>query len=428
MRSTVGVILAAGPSLRFDSPVHKQYLKLNGKELVYYSIKQMRDAGCFQDIIVVVDKAEYESQYISKKFSVKCILGGDTRNQSIRKALEHYKNTEQPDCIVFHDCTRPLCDSGVFSSIVSMLEDFDAVAIASTIHDGMVDDELRHVPREKYWLVRTPEAFDFKTLNECFDEKSTDTTIISQIPKTKRIKLYTTNTFDFKVTYPEDLFVAEQLINTDYESTKKDYEKVSLNGNVLLLGGSGGLGQCLKAYFDREHVNYFAPTHNELDLSEITVEKLNKVVPFDPDVILNVAAAYASDDVDFLESFNSIMDVNVKANLVLIRYAQSLGKRVNIVVLSSSSSTRGREHLTNYSASKAALNSIVESQGQILSKDRIYLNAIVPEKINTPLIEKLHKQVIDKRELLEPSEVIPVILKYCNTKESGKIVHVRKGL
>ncbi|NLZ25801.1 MAG: NTP transferase domain-containing protein [Clostridiales bacterium] len=34
----IGVILAAGKSERFNSLMPKQYLKLNGKEVIYYSI------------------------------------------------------------------------------------------------------------------------------------------------------------------------------------------------------------------------------------------------------------------------------------------------------------------------------------------------------------------------------------------------------
>ena len=70
-----------------------------------------------------------------------------------------------------------------------------------------------------------------------------------------------------------------------------------------------------------------------------------------PDVIINVAAAYANDDVPLLDSFDVIFNVNLRANLVLIEYAKKLNKKVNIVLMGSSSSTRGRENLTNYSTS-----------------------------------------------------------------------------
>lgn len=140
------------------------------------------------------------------------------------------------------------------------------------------------------------------------------------------------------------------------------------------------------------------------------------------------AAAYANDEAGLVETFDKIFDVNLRSNLVLIEYAKQLKKRVNIVVMSSSSSTKGRENLTNYSAAKAALNSIVESQGKVLADMGIYLNAIIPEKIDTPLIGKLHKTVINKRELLDVDEVIDAVIEYSQVHEGGKLVHIRKGL
>ena len=84
--------------------------------------------------------------------------------------------------------------------------------------------------------------------------------------------------------------------------------------------------------------------------------------------------------------------------------------------------------MTNYSAAKAALNSVVESQGETLHKSDIYVNALIPEKINTPLIAKLHKREINPRELLDAHEVIDAVMYYSTTDEYGKLIHIRKGL
>ena len=69
----IGIILAAGDGKRFGGYMHKQYLKLNGTEVVAYSIKAMRACKAINDIILVVDAEEYKSQYIEKKYNVKCI-------------------------------------------------------------------------------------------------------------------------------------------------------------------------------------------------------------------------------------------------------------------------------------------------------------------------------------------------------------------
>lgn len=143
---------------------------------------------------------------------------------------------------------------------------------------------------------------------------------------------------------------------------------------------------------------------------------------------LNAAAIYYDDNEGLSDTFDEIFSVNVKSNEVLIEYALTLNKKVNVVLISSSSSTRGRANLTNYSAAKAALNSIVESQAERLCERNVYLNAVIPEKVNTPLIAKLHKTEINLRELLYPKEVINAIMYLVSSSEHGQLIHIRKGL
>jgi len=426
MTVTIGIILAAGVSKRFNSESHKQYLKLNGKEVVYYSIMAMRNAEEIQDFVVVVDDNEYNEGYISNKYSVVCVRGGLTRNESIANAFDYVKDHYIADNIVIQDSSRPFVSPMQFNECVRLLDEYDAVAVSAPIIDGLMTNNLGEVKRDDYVLIRTPEAFRTSVFEKLFNRSITTTTSIAQMDKCKRY-LLSSNMYNFKITYPEDLFLAEQLVRISYETSKTKIAP-KINGTVLLLGGSGGVGQTIRNYLEDNNIQFVAPTHQELDLEAITVDKICKYMPFNPDVIINASAAYANDDVDPLESFDTIMNVNLKANLVLMKYALSIKKRVNIVFLSSSSCTRGRVNLTNYSASKAALNSIIESQCEHLAKNNVFINAVIPEKINTPLIQKLHSCNINKRELLEPDEVLAAIVKYSMTTDYGKLVHLRKGL
>ena len=426
----VGIILAAGLSERFKSTVHKQYLKLNGKEVIFYSIDAMKKAECFDKVIVVVDPDEFAEGYIGNKYNVECICGGETRNKSISNALE-YVHTNYPKTvkIAFHDCSRPFIQSDAFKLCIDALDKYDGVAMSNDITDSLVTKDGIFVNRRDFLLIQTPEAFRFEVIYKDFDTSKKDTAIVNQIANKSRINLFNNNTFNFKITYPQDLFLAEQLMRIDFVHASQvlsaDYK---VNGKVLVLGGSGGVGQAIISKLKELNVEYYAPTHKDLDLLNITVDQLKNKSPFNPDIIINAAAAYENDDTPLLDSFDKIFDVNLKSNLVLVEYAKTLDKPVNIVVMSSSSSTRGRENLTNYSAAKAALNSFVESQGGSLAKRQIYLNAIIPEKINTPLIGKLHKTEINTRELLGTEEVIDAVLHCATTTEYGKLIHLRKGL
>ncbi|MFA6866085.1 MAG: SDR family NAD(P)-dependent oxidoreductase [Clostridia bacterium] len=428
----VGIILAAGASERFKSKVYKQYLKLNGKEVIYYTICEMRAANCFDEIIAVTDKEEFNENYISNKYNIKCIEGGDTRNKSIYNAIDYVKKNYKADKIVFHDCARPFIKKEIFVEFIKFLDKNTAVALTTAISDSLVTTTGDFVKRTDYNLIQTPEAFRFDSICNDFDATSKETAIINQLKDKSKILLYKSTAFNFKITYPEDLFLAEQLMRINYLHTfsSKSYEKKPKYklGKVLIIGGSGGVGQAIINELKLMDTEFYAPTHNDLDLCHVTVESIKKVCPFVPDIIINTAATYAADDAGLLETYDKIFDVNLRANLVLIEYAKTLNKRVNIVVMSSSSSTMGRINLTNYSAAKAALNSIVESQGKKLAQQNIYLNAIIPEKINTPLIEKLHKTAINTRELLDVNEVIDALFTYAITDNYGKLVHIRKGL
>ncbi len=425
----IGVILAAGDSKRFGGYMHKQYLKLNGIEVVGYSIKAMKSCDEIDDIILVVDNEEFDSQYISKKYEVKCIRGGDTRNISIFNAIEFIKQNYVCDKVIFHDSVRPLVNSSRFSDIICQLDGYDAVVTADEISDALVNKNYGGVKRNDYKLIQSPEGFRFdKIANFKFDNDAL--AIVSQVESSK-IKTIKSNVFNMKITYPEDLFIAEQLMRLNYYSVNHNelFFCADVPRRVLLLGGSGGIGLAIKDFLIENDIIFKSPSHKDLDLKTITVNKIKEYCEdFIPDAIINAAAVYYDDNAGLSNTFNDIFAVNVKANEILIEYAKTLQSKINLVLLSSSSSTKGRENLTNYSAAKSALNSIVESQARILAEQNIFLNAVIPEKVNTPLIEKLHKTKINTRELLEPKDVINAIMYFSVAKEYGRLVHIRKGL
>lgn len=425
----IGVILSAGDSKRFGGYMNKQYLKLNGTEVVAYSIKAMRASKAIDEVLLVVDREEYESRYIAEKYKVRCIVGGETRNRSIYNALCFIRENYSCENVVFHDSVRPLIPAKKFDEIFENLQDHDAVITVAPINDALVDTHFCHENRENFQLVQSPEAFRFSLLKD-FDPARRDLAIVSQVGDCNILKM-PSDVFNMKITYPEDLFIAEQLMRLHYYSVNHNDKFLQRQNpeSVLLLGGSGGVGQAIEKYLTDHNILFRAPRHKELDLSAMTVQDIRDYCgDFVPSAIINAAAVYYDDNGGLSATFDEIFNVNVKANEILIEYALSLGKKVNLVFMSSSSSTKGREKLTNYSAAKAALNSIVESQSRVLAQRGVYLNAVIPEKVNTTLIEKLHKTKINPRELLEPEDVICAIMYFASSDEYGQLVHIRKGL
>lgn len=431
----IGIILAGGTGVRFKSQTPKQYMKLNGKELIEYSIEAFLKSNKITKTICVVDQVEFESKRIESKFNVTCIQGGLTRNGSIKQALIYIKNNYPNTNIAFiHEAARPLITPLLINQMVDEVEvnNIDAAITAVNITDSIGLKSGHSAKRDDYHLIQAPECFRFDTLYKYFDADSIETSTSHQLPNNSKIKyIYSTNN-NIKITHPEDLFLAEQILKYSFFKTSSidNSAQTSLhNKNALIFGSSGGLGTQIKQEFSKFGITCLCPTKQETNLETLTTtELLDYCAEFSPDIIINSAAYAINDDRDMISEFNKVFSINTKSNLVLIDFARKLKKPVNLVLISSSASTRGRDNLTLYSASKSALNSIVESLAEQLSKENIYVNALIPEKINTPLIKALHKDSISSRELLKTSDVINAILHYANTNEYGKLTHIRKGL
>jgi NAD(P)-dependent dehydrogenase (short-subunit alcohol dehydrogenase family) len=204
--------------------------------------------------------------------------------------------------------------------------------------------------------------------------------------------------------------------------------------HVLLLGATGGIGSAVKVAIERSGcalASVSCPSSKEVNLEDPNLtDVLIKKFP-DTQVLINCAGIAVKDDLNILYGYDKHMQINFRSNACLIEYAKRLrilhDKKINIVLISSSSATKGREGLTMYSASKAAVHSLVESQSMLLAEQNVYLNCICPEKVNTSLAVKLHGST-DVLELLTPDEVAKSILSYSTTSDYGQIIHVRKGM
>ena len=139
----------------------------------------------------------------------------------------------------------------------------------------------------------------------------------------------------------------------------------------------------------------------------------------DADIVINCAGIVGKDDVDYENIFN----VNFKSSWEIIQFflKNPPSKKVNLCFVGSSSYNRPSPKYMLYSASKAALVSIVKSAAPILKEINVFLSLINPSKTNT----KMRRQVVpfeNTNDLLQPNEVASAILKLSLTNETGKMV------
>lgn len=214
MCKTIGMILAGGIGIRFNGTKPKQYYLINDKEVIWYSIQAFRNSKFVDDFIVVLDEQEFFNRRIEKEYGVKTVLGGKTRNHSFKNALDFIKEN-YPDCekIVENNAACPLTTTEMIDKYITLLDDYDYVQTTFKIIDALGSYKDRRVNREDYFLIQSPDAYRFKLLYEHYVPEHPNCHPAAQLPEAA----IGYNCFDyganFKVTYPDDIKIAEMIIN-----------------------------------------------------------------------------------------------------------------------------------------------------------------------------------------------------------------------
>ena len=217
------IVLAAGSGKRMNSQVHKQYLIIQDRPVLYYSLKAFEDSAV-DEIVLVVGKGEEEfcRKEIVDKYGiskVKAIVeGGKERYHSVFEGL---KQTSDADYVLIHDGARPFVNQEIIRRCMLEVPEYQACVVGMPVKDTTSDcSEMeayaKQTPdRENVWMIQTPQTFSYALIYEAYEEmlKTEDTAITDDAMVLKRIKgkkskLIEGSYRNIKITTPEDLLIA----------------------------------------------------------------------------------------------------------------------------------------------------------------------------------------------------------------------------
>ena len=205
------MILSGGVGSRFGSDIPKQYNFLCKKEILSYSVEALKSSDINQIIIILCDNSY--SERISKQYDVICTECGNTRNASLKKGLDYIKkNYPECDKVFITEAARPFLTSKIVDEYFTLLNEYDAVITAQHITDSIGRKNESVTLRDEYYLIQAPEAFRFNMLYSSFRSDSNITATVQQLPDNRKVKEYYDFKNNMKITYPEDIIVAEQLM------------------------------------------------------------------------------------------------------------------------------------------------------------------------------------------------------------------------
>lgn len=229
------LIPAAGSGTRMGMGLKKQYLTLNGKEILNWTLVNLLGHDSIDEVVVIVPTEDLEDVlekvthwlddvHIKKPFKV--IAGGASRQASVYQGLLELDG--HTDFVLIHDGVRPFVPHGQINTFLDAILDD---GVSGVIAGVQVTDTLKRVDNDQViietldrastWAVQTPQIFDFETLKAAHEVAmerqltATDDAALLEILG-KRTKIVQSDAENIKITKPFDLIIAEAIIKTKY--------------------------------------------------------------------------------------------------------------------------------------------------------------------------------------------------------------------
>ena len=212
-----------------QSHVQKQFLLLNDRPLITYALEAFENSPVDQIILVTgSDEIRYCREEIAEKYGFskvkKVIAGGRERYHSVYEGLKAAKGAEY---VLIHDGARPLLNQEIISRALEGAKEYGACVVGMPVKDTIktagADGFVASTPnRSTLWQVQTPQAFFYPWISQAYEklfsreeyqQGVTDDAMVLEAMTSHKVKLIEGSYFNIKVTTPEDMAVAEALLN-----------------------------------------------------------------------------------------------------------------------------------------------------------------------------------------------------------------------
>ena len=231
--SNTAIVLAGGNGSRMKSDIPKQYINIEDKPIIYYSLMAM-EASAYIDRIILVTRVEdldYCKEEIVDKYRftkvTDIVAGGSERYLSVYNGLVYAKNS---DYVWIHDGARPCVDEDMLARLSVTVQEF-GTAVAGVLSKDTIkivnsNGIVESTPdRSRLWQVQTPQVFKTSELVQAYDRlmsahnigNITDDAMVMEHFGDLPVHMAEGNYCNIKVTTPEDIF----LVKNFFEKIKK---------------------------------------------------------------------------------------------------------------------------------------------------------------------------------------------------------------
>jgi len=222
---TYAIIPAAGIGKRITSEIPKQFIKVNKKEIIAYTLEVFQQCAEVDEIIIPARKNYFDLlNRIKEKYSItklnRIVEGGKERQDSVYAALKSI-SAKEDDIIIVHDAARPLLKKDLLSTAINSAEEFGSIVVAVKAKNTLIKGSglvENYIDRSKIYYAQTPQIFRYKVLMTAMGNAyknnfiGTDESMIVKMNKIQ-IKIVEGDSFNFKITTDSDLELFRKLVS-----------------------------------------------------------------------------------------------------------------------------------------------------------------------------------------------------------------------
>jgi len=233
----VAVIPSAGKGERMKANKPKQFLEIKGTPLLIYTLLKFEKHPQVDAVILSVSNEfinftkKLVSSYNLKKV-LKIVEGGKTRQESVFNGVK--ASPTETEIFLIHDAVRPFISLDLIGKIIKTAKDFGtgipAIPVRDTLNKVSKEEIIENIDRTGLFCIQTPQGIRADILKDLLEKAQREKLVFSDestllLHYGYKAKIVEGSFLNFKITYPEDLFLAEKLIDCKIENLLKTYQK-----------------------------------------------------------------------------------------------------------------------------------------------------------------------------------------------------------
>ncbi len=245
------IIAAGGDALRLGQSIPKQFVLLGGKPFLIHCVEKFLMLENIIEIIILTSNIsetnlllnEYDYLEGSKPVKIKAVIGGKLRKDSVYNGF--FSLTQKVDLVLVHDVARPLVKLKDTVNCIEVASKTNAAILASPVVDTFKRGKLNNnellvettIDRENLYSIQTPQVISYDLLKEVYEKDSckegvklnfTDEAMLLE-HYGKPVNLVIGSNTNIKITYPDDLKIAEAIFNNEKKELNLERNLLTAN-------------------------------------------------------------------------------------------------------------------------------------------------------------------------------------------------------